>query len=136
MIELNNKIIEIPPKLKYLIAGEEREIIIKVSKTLFTTEKENSNFILIVKNNDGEAEEIILDYLGEDDLNFYYKWNLNKEKTIEGKLFLQFKIIRTLEKTEDKEDEIDPDFLVPYGDDTNGVWYSTVNFIEIDKSLQ
>ena len=84
----------------------------------------------------GEAEEIILDYLGEDDLNFYYKWNLNKEKTIEGKLFLQFKIIRTLEETEDKEDEIDPDFLVPYGDDTNGVWYSTVNFIEIDKSLQ
>lgn len=136
MIELNNKIIEIPPKLKYLMAGEEREIIIKVSKTLFTTEKENSNFILIVKNNDGEAEEIILDYLGEDDLNFYYKWNLNKEKTIEGKLFLQFKIIRTLEKTEDKENEIDPDFLVPYGDDTNGVWYSTVNFIEIDKSLQ
>ena len=53
MIELNNKIIEIPPKLKYLMAGEEREIIIKVSKTLFTTEKENSNFILIVKNNDG-----------------------------------------------------------------------------------
>ena len=120
MIELNNKIIEIPPKLKYLMAGEEREIIIKVSKTLFTTEKENSNFILIVKNNDGEAEEIILDYLGEDDLNFYYKWNLNKEKTIEGKLFLQFKIIRTLEETEDKENEIDPDFLVPYGDDTNG----------------
>lgn len=136
MIELNNKIIEIPPKLKYLMAGEEREIIIKVSKTLFTTEKENSNFILIVKNNDGEAEEIILDYLGEDDLNFYCKWNLNKEKTIEGKLFLQFKIIRTLEETEDKENEIDPDFLVPYGDDTNGVWYSTVNFIEIDKSLQ
>ena len=136
MIELNNKIIEIPPKLKYLMAGEEREIVIKVSKTLFTTEKENSNFILIVKNNDGEAEEIILDYLGEDDLNFYYKWNLNKEKTIEGKLFLQFKIIRTLEETEDKENEIDPDFLVPYGDDTNGVWYSTVNFIEIDKSLQ
>lgn len=136
MIELNNKIIEIPPKLKYLMAGEEREIIIKVSKILFTTEKENSNFILIVKNNDGEAEEIILDYLGEDDLNFYYKWNLNKEKTIEGKLFLQFKIIRTLEETEDKEDEIDPDFLVPYGNDTNGVWYSTVNFIEIDKSLQ
>ena len=136
MIELSNKIIEIPPKLKYLMAGEEREIIIKVSKTLFTTEKENSNFILIVKNNDGEAEEIILDYLGEDDLNFYYKWNLNKEKTIEGKLFLQFKIIRTLEETEDKENEIDPDFLVPYGDDTNGVWYSTVNFIEIDKSLQ
>lgn len=136
MIELNNKIIEIPPKLKYLMAGEEREIIIKVSKTLFTTEKENSNFILIVKNNDGEAEKIILDYLGEDDLNFYYKWNLNKEKTIEGKLFLQFKIIRTLEETEDKENEIDPDFLVPYGDDTNGVWYSTVNFIEIDKSLQ
>lgn len=136
MIELNNKIIEIPPKLKYLMAGEEREIIIKIPKTLFTTEKENSNFILIVKNNDGEAEEIILDYLGEDDLNFYYKWNLNKEKTIEGKLFLQFKIIRTLEETEDKEDEIDPDFLVPYGDDTNGVWYSTVNFIEIDKSLQ
>lgn len=136
MIELNNKIIEIPPKLKYLMAGEEREIIIKVSKILFTTEKENSNFILIVKNNDGEAEEIILDYLGEDDLNFYYKWNLNKEKTIEGKLFLQFKIIRTLEETEDKENEIDPDFLVPYGDDTNGVWYSTVNFIEIDKSLQ
>lgn len=136
MIELNNKIIEIPPKLKYLMAGEEREIIIKVSKTLFTTEKENSNFILIVKNNDGEAEEIILDYLGEDDLNFYYKWNLNKEKTIEGKLFLQFKIIRALEETEDKENEIDPDFLVPYGDDTNGVWYSTVNFIEIDKSLQ
>lgn len=136
MIELNNKIIEIPPKLKYLIAGEEREIIIKASKTLFTTEKENSNFILIVKNNDGEAEEIILDYLGEDDLNFYYKWNLNKEKTIEGKLFLQFKIIRTLEETEDKENEIDPDFLVPYGDDTNGVWYSTVNFIEIDKSLK
>lgn len=136
MIELNNKIIEIPPKLKYLIAGEEREIIIKVSKTLFTTEKENSNFILIVKNNDEEAEEIILDYLGEDDLNFYYKWNLNKEKTIEGKLFLQFKIIRTLEEAEDKENEIDPDFLVPYGDDTNGVWYSTVNFIEIDKSLQ
>ena len=117
------------------MAGEEREIIIKVSKTLFTTEKENSNFILIVKNNDEEAEEIILDYLGEDDLNFYYKWNLNKEKTIEGKLFLQFKIIRTLEETEDKENEIDPDFLVPYGDDTNGVWYSTVNFIEIDKSL-
>ena len=136
MIELNNKIIEIPPKLKYLMAGEEREIIIKVSKTLFTTEKENSNFILIVKNNDEEAEEIILDYLGEDDLNFYYKWNLNKEKTIEGKLFLQFKIIRTLEEAEDKENEIDPDFLVPYGDDTNGVWYSTVNFIEIDKSLQ
>lgn len=136
MIELNNKIIEIPPKLKYLIAGEEREIIIKISKTLFTTEKENSNFILIVKNNDGEAEETILDYLGEDDLNFYYKWNLNKEKTIEGKLFLQFKIIRTLEETEDKENEIDPDFLVPYGDDTNGVWYSTVNFIEIDKSLK
>lgn len=136
MIELNNKIIEISPKLKYLMAGEEREIIIKVSKTLFTTEKENSNFILIVKNNDGEAEEIILDYLGEDDLNFYYKWNLNKEKTIEGKLFLQFKIIRTLEEAEDKENEIDPDFLVPYGDDTNGVWYSTVNFIEIDKSLK
>ena len=136
MIELENKIIEIPPKLKYLMAGEEREIIIKVSKTLFTTEKENSNFILIVKNNDGEAEEIILDYLGEDDLNFYYKWNLKKEKTIEEKLFLQFKIIRTLEETEDKENEIDPDFLVPYGDDTNGVWYSTVNFIEIDKSLQ
>lgn len=136
MIELNNKIIEIPPKLKYLMAGEEREIIIKVSKTLFTTEKENSNFILIAKNNDEEAEEIILDYLGEDDLNFYYKWNLNKEKTIEGKLFLQFKIVRTLEETEDKENEIDPDFLVPYGDDTNGVWYSTVNFIEIDKSLQ
>lgn len=136
MIELNNKIIEISPKLKYLMAGEEREIIIKASKTLFTTEKENSNFILIVKNNDGEAEEIILDYLGEDNLNFYYKWNLNKEKTIEGKLFLQFKIIRTLEETEDKENEIDPDFLVPYGDDTNGVWYSTVNFIEIDKSLQ
>lgn len=136
MIELNNKIIEISPKLKYLMAGEEREIIIKASKTLFTTEKENSNFILIVKNNDGEAEEIILDYLGEDDLNFYYKWNLNKEKTIEGKLFLQFKIIRTLEETEDKENEIDPDFLVPYGDDTNGVWYSTVNFIEIDKSLK
>lgn len=136
MIELNNKIIEIPPKLKYLMAGEEREIIIKVSKTLFTTEKENSNFILIVKNNDEETEEIILDYLGEDDLNFYYKWNLNKEKTIEGKLFLQFKIIRTLEETEDKENEIDPDFLVPYGDDTNGVWYSTVNFIEIDKSLK
>lgn len=136
MIELNNKIIKIPPKLKYLMAGEEREIIIKVSKTLFTTEKENSNFILIVKNNDGEAEEIILDYLGEDDLNFYYKWNLSKEKTIEGKLFLQFKITRTLEETEDKEDEIDPDFLIPYGDDTNGVWYSTVNFIEIDKSLK
>lgn len=136
MIELENKIIEIPPKLKYLMAGEEREIIIKISKTLFTTEKENSNFILIIKNNDGEAEEIILDYLGEDDLNFYYKWNLNKEKTIEGKLFLQFKITRTLEEIEDKEDEIDPDFLVPYGDDTNGVWYSTVNFIEIDKSLQ
>ena len=136
MIELENKIIEIPPKLKYLMAGEEREIIIKVSKTLFTTEKENSNFILIIKNNDGEAEETILDYFGEDDLNFYYKWNLNKEKTIEGKLFLQFKIIRTLEETEDKEDEIDPDFLIPYGDDTNGVWYSTVNFIEIDKSLQ
>lgn len=136
MIELENKIIEIPPKLKYLMAGEEREIIIKVSKTLFTTEKENSNFILIIKNNDGEAEETILDYFGEDDLNFYYKWNLNKEKTIEGKLFLQFKITRTLEETEDKEDEIDPDFLIPYGDDTNGVWYSTVNFIEIDKSLQ
>lgn len=136
MIELNNKIIEIPPKLKYLMAGEEREIIIKVSKTLFTTKKENSNFILIIKNNDGEAEETILDYFGEDDLNFYYKWNLNKEKTIEGKLFLQFKITRTLEETEDKEDEIDPDFLVPYGDDTNGVWYSTVNFIEIDKSLK
>lgn len=136
MIELENKIIEIPPKLKYLMAGEEREIIIKVSKTLFTTKKENSNFILIIKNNDGEAEEIILDYFGEDDLNFYYKWNLNKEKTIEGKLFLQFKITRTLEEIEDKEDEIDPDFLVPYGDDTNGVWYSTVNFIEIDKSLQ
>lgn len=136
MIELNNKIIEISPKLKYLMAGEEREIIIKVSKTLFTTEKENSNFILIVKNNDGEAEETILDYFGEDDLNFYYKWNLNKEKTIEGKLFLQFKITRTLEETEDKGNEIDPDFLVPYGDDTNGVWYSTVNFIEIDKSLQ
>lgn len=136
MIELNNKIIKIPPKLKYLMAGEEKEIIIKVSKTLFTTKKENSNFILIIKNNDGEAEETILDYFGEDDLNFYYKWNLNKEKTIEGKLFLQFKITRTLEETEDKEDEIDPDFLVPYGDDTNGVWYSTVNFIEIDKSLQ
>lgn len=136
MIELENKIIEIPPKLKYLMAGEEREIIIKVSKTLFTTEKENSNFILIIKNNDGEAEETILDYFGEDDLNFYYKWNLNKEKTIEGKLFLQFKITRTLEETEDKEDEIDPDFLISYGDDTNGVWYSTVNFIEIDKSLQ
>lgn len=136
MIELNNKIIKIPPKLKYLMAGEEREIIIKISKTLFTTEKENSNFILIIKNNDGEAEEIILDYFGEDDLNFYYKWNLNKERTIEGKLFLQFKIIRTLEETENKEDEIDPDFLVPYGDDTNGVWYSTVNFIEIDKSLK
>lgn len=136
MIELENKIIEIPPKLKYLMAGEEKEIIIKVSKTLFTTKKENSNFILIIKNNDGEAEETILDYFGEDDLNFYYKWNLNKEKTIEGKLFLQFKITRTLEETEDKEDEIDPDFLVPYGDDTNGVWYSTVNFIEIDKSLQ
>lgn len=136
MIELENKIIEIPPKLKYLMAGEEREIIIKVSKTLFTTEKENSNFILIIKNNDEEAEETILDYFGEDDLNFYYKWNLNKEKTIEGKLFLQFKITRTLEETEDKEDEIDPDFLVPYGDDTNGVWYSTVNFIQIDKSLQ
>lgn len=136
MIELENKIIEIPPKLKYLMAGEEREIIIKVSKTLFTTEKENSNFILIIKNNDGEAEETILDYFGEDDLNFYYKWNLNKEKTIEGKLFLQFKITRTLEETEDKEDEIDSDFLIPYGDDTNGVWYSTVNFIEIDKSLQ
>ena len=136
MIELNNKIIEIPPKLKYLMAGEEREIIIKVSKTLFTTEKENSNFILIIKNNDEEAEETILDYFGEDDLNFYYKWNLSKEKTIEGKLFLQFKITRTLEETEDKEDEIDPDFLIPYGDDTNGVWYSTVNFIEIDKSLQ
>lgn len=135
MIELENKIIEIPPKLKYLMAGEEREIIIKVSKTLFTTKKENSNFILIIKNNDGEAEETILDYFGEDDLNFYYKWNLNKEKTIEGKLFLQFKITRTLEEIEDKEDEIDPDFLVPYGDDTNGVWYSTVNFIEIDKSL-
>ena len=136
MIELENKIIEIPPKLKYLMAGEEREIIIKISKTLFTTKKENSNFILIIKNNDGKAEETILDYFGEDDLNFYYKWNLNKEKTIEGKLFLQFKITRTLEETEDKEDEIDPDFLVPYGDDTNGVWYSTVNFIEIDKSLQ
>lgn len=136
MIELENKIIEIPPKLKYLMAGEEREIIIKISKTLFTTEKENSNFILIIKNNDGEAEETTLNYLGEDDLNFYYKWNLNKEKTIEGKLFLQFKIIRTLEETEDKENEIDPDFLVPYGDDTNGVWYSTVNFIEIDKSLK
>lgn len=136
MIELENKIIEIPPKLKYLMAGEEREIIIKVSKTLFTTEKENSNFILIIKNNDEEAEETILDYFGEDDLNFYYKWNLSKEKTIEGKLFLQFKITRTLEETEDKEDEIDPDFLIPYGDDTNGVWYSTVNFIEIDKSLQ
>lgn len=136
MIELNNKIIKIPPKLKYLMAGEEREIIIKISKTLFTTEKENSNFILIIKNNDGEAEETILDYFGEDDLNFYYKWNLNKEKTIEGKLFLQFKITRTLEETEDKEDEIDPDFLVPYGDDTNGVWYSTVNFIQIDKSLK
>lgn len=135
MIELENKIIEISPKLKYLMAGEEREIIIKISKTLFTTEKENSNFILIIKNNDEEAEETILDYFGEDDLNFYYKWNLNKEKTIEGKLFLQFKIIRTLEETEDKEDEIDPDFLVPYGDDTNGVWYSTVNFIQIDKSL-
>lgn len=136
MIELNNKIIKIPPKLKYLMAGEEREIIIKISKTLFTTEKENSNFILIIKNNDGEAEETILDYFGEDDLNFYYKWNLNKEKTIKGKLFLQFKITRTLEETEDKEDEIDPDFLVPYGDDTNGVWYSTVNFIQIDKSLK
>ena len=136
MIELNNKIIEIPPKLKYLMAGEEREIIIKVSKTLFTTEKKNSNFILIIKNNDEEAEETILDYFGEDDLNFYYKWNLSKEKTIERKLFLQFKITRTLEETEDKEDEIDPDFLIPYGDDTNGVWYSTVNFIEIDKSLQ
>lgn len=136
MIELENKIIEISPKLKYLMAGEEREIIIKVSKTLFTTEKKNSNFILIIKNNDEEAEETILDYFGEDDLNFYYKWNLNKEKTIEGKLFLQFKITRILEETEDKEDEIDPDFLIPYGDDTNGVWYSTVNFIEIDKSLQ
>ena len=136
MIELENKIIEISPKLKYLMAGEEREIIIKVSKTLFTTEKKNSNFILIIKNNDEEAEETILDYFGEDDLNFYYKWNLSKEKTIEGKLFLQFKITRTLEETEDKEDEIDPDFLIPYGDDTNGVWYSTVNFIEIDKSLQ
>lgn len=136
MIKLNNKIIKIPPKLKYLMAGEEREIIIKVSKTLFTTEKENSNFILIIKNNDGEAEEIILDYFGKDDLNFYYKWNLNKEKTIEGKLFLQFKITRTLEETENKEDEIDPDFLVPYGDDSNGVWYSTVNFIQIDKSLK
>lgn len=136
MIELNNKIIKIPPKLKYLMAGEEREIIIKVSKTLLTTEKENSNFILIIKNNDGEAEETILDYFGEDDLNFYYKWNLNKEKTIEGKLFLQFKITRTLEETEDKEDEIDPDFLIPYGDDSNGIWYSTVNFIQIDKSLK
>ena len=136
MIELENKIIEISPKLKYLMAGEEREIIIKVSKTLFTTEKKNSNFILIIKNNDEEAEETILDYFGEDDLNFYYKWNLNKEKTIEGKLFLQFKITRILEETEDKEDEIDPAFLIPYGDDTNGVCYSTVNFIEIDKSLQ
>lgn len=153
IIELVDKIIKIPATKRVLVRHDNNAetFIIRIPRTLFTDDINNTTIFLLAKTNSGNLIIKPLEYLSEDDEYVEYKWEVTREYTSEeGKLTIQIKIVRDIDEiikddnneeenieTEDNiTEEIDPDMMVSTGANSNGEWYSYQNSFLITNVLQ
>ena len=134
-LSLIDKIIRIPPTCNYIMQGEEKEeVLLKIPAKIMPDKISNATVSLLLKNNDKEVQKKELAFKEFDGVYNIYTWKFKKEYTQEpGFLTIQIEIVKNIAPSE--EDDVDPDMMIPYGDNTNGIWYSYKNFFLIKESL-